>query len=352
MTTPDPDRKSAPFEWRALTINKVEQIQLARLHEEQDRIERELREKEAREREARRAEAREREGDALEQAWFDEGAAPRETLDDFDTHEEIPPFTPVQRLLHSLAAFARRLTHPTPKHRTSEPPPPLNESPISLSLVLAACAFGGSVYLSLRWVAEVRQAQVTQQVTAALSAPIPERGPDVAPRVNSEPKALPEATAIVTAGSPTSPGVQQGTQRNGALAPSTTATPSSLESLSLAPDSPVVAAPNASPHENIAVVGHAEPNDARPARANAPSRVAVGAPMTPTLTSTVLPNVGSFAPTSNAQLGPKEPAVKTSPTSPRADAASSDRAVAGPRAPVPAADRPPSSGTRVYRAEE
>ena len=351
MTTPDPDRKSAPFEWRALTINKVEQIQLARLHEEQDRIERELRERDAREREARRVEAREREGDALEQAWFDAGAAaPRETLDDFDTHEEIPPFTPVQRLVHSLAAFGRRLRRPTPKLRSSVPPPPLNESPISLSLVLAACAFGGSVYLSLRWVAEVRQAQLTQQVTAALSASIPQPAPTIAPRVNSSPLAPPTASGISPTLAPSAEANVQATEQAAVLALSTMA--SSPESRPNPPAPQAVTAPKATTtlHEDVIIAPNAEHDDTRSVRVS--SRLAVSAPLTPAVTSTMLPNVRSLANTPT-KISSQEPVVNASPATPNAATPpTSDRAAAGPRAPVPAAGRPPSSGTRVYRAGE
>lgn len=161
MTTPDPKANNAPFEWSALTINKVERIQLERLHQEQDRIEREAREHEARARAAHERAQQERDREALEHAWFEDGDRGAAALEG----EPTPPpgASPSERRMKSL---------PPPKPRVSQPPR-RKERPLSAGLVLAACAFGGSVYFSLRWVAQVRQAHVTQQLSSTKNATVP-----------------------------------------------------------------------------------------------------------------------------------------------------------------------------------
>lgn len=322
MTTPDPDRKSAPFEWRALTINKVEKIQLARLHEEQDRIEKELREQEALERAARQLEAREREGEAVEQAWFDAGSPPpRAAADEHDTQKETAAFTPLKRLSYSLAAFGRRLMEPRPKPRSSVPPPPLNESPISLSLVLAACAFGGSVYLSLRWVAEVRQANVTQQLSSSINA----------------------TTSFTNAGArapvlamPTPP-VAAAPRASTVAAPlTTTAAPTSVTQAPSQPPSALGLAPQA---EATAVAIEPVPPSGRafvPARAISPA---------------ALPSATSPAVAQPTVAPPPPPRDVAHVPELEAPASGSPQAVRA-RPPVPAAGSPQSSGPRVYRADQ
>lgn len=316
MTTPDPDRKSAPFEWRALTINKVEKIQLARLHKEQDRIEKELRQQEALEREARRLEAEEREREAAEQAWFDQGSEqPRDALEERDTQREAAVFTPLKRLSHSLTAFARRLTHPAPKPRTSVPPPPLNDSPVSLSLVLAACAFGGSVYLSLRWVAEVRQANVTQQLSSSVNATAPAASSPVAQRPNVALLSPPVATlpfrATSTTPSPVAPTPQSLVQNNTATV--NVATPATTAALDLA-NSRSALTPSS------------------PLSKGARAFTAAPAPL-------VQPTV---ADTEGTGRMPVDPALPPSVSQPAGRS----------RVLVPASGSPHSSGTRVYRGGE
>lgn len=162
MTTPDPKPDNAPFEWRALTINKVERIQLERLRREQDRIERETREREAEARAAREHEAKEREHDAIEAAWFEAGEPAEQEPDGLN-----PP-------MDSSSAERRIKSIPPPKPRPSHPAPaPRRENSINVGLVLAACAFGASVYFSLRWVADVRQAHVARQLSSTVNATTP-----------------------------------------------------------------------------------------------------------------------------------------------------------------------------------
>lgn len=313
MTTPDPDRKSAPFEWRALTINKVEKIQLARLHEEQDRIEKELREHEALERAARQLEAKEREGEALEQAWFDEGTAqPRDTLDDHDTQKERAAFTPLKRLSYSLTAFGRRLLTPAPKPRSSVPPPPLNESPISLSLVLAACAFGGSVYLSLRWIAEVRQANVTQQLSSSVNATTP--AANAAQALREEPR----------------PGLQAPAMPVSAAMPVSSATPVSA-AMPVSAATPVISAMPLSGSTPPVVRAFTADGSAR----------STPAPTVPALEQ----------PASMSSLPQPSRQVVASPDVAAPPPVSSQPTVRS-RVLVPAAGSPHSSGTRVYRGGE
>lgn len=322
MTTPDPDRKNAPFEWRALTINKVEKIQLARLHEEQDRIEKELREQEELERAARRLDVQEREREALEQAWFEEGTAePRDTLEDVDTQKETAAFTPLRRLSYVLAASLRRLTNPPPKPRSSVPPPPLNESPLSLSLVLAACAFGGSVYLSLRWVAEVRQAHVTQNVSHSINATAPATSLVSDQVVNSAPPtsvAVPKSPAT----SPVEPfGRGSATHVGGASAATVN---SGVSSPSTGAVSPSAIQPPSSARINPGLLH--SPGLRSPGAATSPaSSVAAESPPAPAIA-----DVTDSAPARpvNAQQTPRS------------------------RVLVPAAGSPHSSGTRVYRGGE
>lgn len=161
MTTPDPKANNAPFEWSALTINKVERIQLERLHQEQDRIEREARERDAQDRAAREQAEQDRDREALEHAWFEEGE--QGTLEANADPTPPPGARPSETRMKSL---------PPPKPRGSRAPR-RREGKISLGLVLAAAAFGGSVYFSLRWVAEVRQAHVTQQLSSTKNATVP-----------------------------------------------------------------------------------------------------------------------------------------------------------------------------------
>jgi hypothetical protein len=328
MSTPDPDRKSAPFEWRALTINKVEKIQLARLHEEQDRIERELREQEAIEREAHRVESQERERDAVEQEWFDAGTVqPRDTLDDVDTQRETAAFTPLKRLTYSLAALGRRLTNPPPKSRTSVPPPPLNDSPISLSLVLAACAFGGSVYLSLRWVAEVRQANVTQQLSSSVNATTPASNLDANPRGDVATPAAKLAPIVTSPAVAAPPPIVTAPSDPAAVEPTPTAV------------APALVQSNSQPAPPVAGLG-ASPLRAAVLPVNG-SRSAVPASMQP----------GQQPPQEVAATLPGSAELPAQSESAELPSTASQTTVRS-RVLVPASGSPHSSGTRVYRGGE
>lgn len=329
MTTPDPDRKSVPFEWQALTINKVEQIQLERLHREQDRIEHELREQEAREREARAAAAEQRQHDELESAWFDAGNVPqRDTLEDQEMQARTTATTPFNRLARSLAGLRRLVVSGLEtKRRTSVPPPPLNESPVSLSLVLAACAFGGSVYLSLRWVAEVRQANVTHQLSSTMNATTPAsaavRSDSVAepPRVNTAaiqtPPATPAATApIAEAAAVTAAAVTATAVTATAVTAATEPAPNTTSATPSRATTPLPAAATGSfPRNSIPATSAARPS-ATAAKASDPAVPAVPVPASP------------------------------------AEGTSEAQSPVRSRVLVPTAGSPHVSGTRVYRGGE
>lgn len=201
MSTPDPDRENRPFEWRALTINKVERIQLERLHREQDRIEREMRERDAEARAERERQAGEREREELEQAWFDQGNLAAETGDQNpDARVDSPSLSPAGRLAEDSSSPARRLSNPPPKPRPSTPPSVASERSVTVPLVLAACAFGTLVYFSLRWVADIRQARVTQSLSSSVNAagglPVPPVPTLVAPHT---PVPLQRSTVVPSA---------------------------------------------------------------------------------------------------------------------------------------------------------
>ncbi len=289
MTTPDPKPDNAPFEWRALTINKVERIQLERLHKEQDRIERETREREADERATREREAKERDRDSLESAWFEAGEQVGQELDASEP------------LVHPSGAERRIKSIPPPKPRPSHPAPaPRRESPVNVGLVLAACAFGASVYFSLRWVADVRQAHVAQQLSSTVNATTPafQQPSAVSQHVNPTPVR------------PT---------RTNAVAPLPLAPPSSATT-DVAPPPMAADSPTANPGGAI----NSKPSLPRASQS-----------LTPEAIKPTLPHpTGEPTPTVNAAA----PAVSTSGSGGR------------PRLLVPSSGAPQAHGLRVYRA--
>lgn len=312
MTTPDPDRKSARFEWQALTINKVEQIQLERLHREQDRIEQELREQEAREREARAAAAAQRQHDELESAWFDAGNVPqRDTLEDQEMQARTTATTPLSRLARSLAGLRSLVTGLETKRRTSVPPPPLNESPVSLSLVLAACAFGGSVYLSLRWVAEVRQANVTHQLSSTMNATTPANSVLRAGPITDAPRM---STGVDTVPAPAPPAGTAPRVETGAATASTERPPNAANATS----------PLATASRAAASTGSLLRNGIPATTATQPLATAA---------KTLLPAVPAVPASSAEEASEAQPTVRS-------------------RVLVPTAGSPHVSGTRVYRGGE
>lgn len=322
MTTPDPDRKSTPFEWRALTINKVERIQLERLRKEQDRVERELREQEAKARAAAEQAAQEQARDALEQAWFDQGKTPDPVPDGLDaaTRAEVAAFASPGRLLRALSAWRQRLTSPPPKPRPSQPPPPMHESTINPAMLLAACAFGTLVYLSLRWVADVRQAHVTQQLTSSVNATATVPALATASGVPATPLAVnvtPKPTPLSTPAKPAS-----------APKPTTMPVPASGSALTPPPSSDVVHA-NASLARSPNVTRSITAQAARPETAPEP----------------VLPE------TAKPQPAAPQPAI-AAPASPTPGSTPGTSGVlVRPQVLLPAAASPHTSGARVYRRE-
>lgn len=319
MTTPDPDRKSTPFEWRALTINKVERIQLERLRKEQDRIERELREQEAKDRAAAEQAAQEQARDALEQAWFDQGKTPDPVPDELDaaTRAEVAAFASPGRLSRSLAAWRKRLTSPPPKPRPSQPPPPMRESTINPTMLLAACAFGTLVYLSLRWVADVRQAHVTQQLTSS---------------VNATATVSAMATASSVAATPPAVNVTpKPTQSN--VAARASKPPAAPVVATLTPQSPLSAA-------------EVEPANAALARGPNVTRSSAAQAATPSALAAAIPEAvrpAADMPKALPETAAAAPAV-AAPTP-------GSGVLVRPQVLIPAAGTPHTSGARVYRRE-
>lgn len=246
-------------------------------------------------------------GDDVEVAWFEEGE-------------------------HSLHALAE----PTPPPNVAEPvrrmnsaPPPKprplsttsRESRVGLGLVLAACAFGASVYFSLRWVADVRQANLAQHLSPTVNAapaPVPQ-SPRPLAQVSSPAAAAPGTSLASARPHPTTSATSQLTAEAAAPAtqvPSQVATPS----ISQASNALRVATPPA-----------------------LPTSVHV------TLPPTQYPTLAARSPSVSAPIA-TEPARSSAAHVPRPAASTSPTSELHLRATAPAVSAAQTQGPRVYRA--
>lgn len=312
MTTPDPKPNHSPFEWKALTINKVERIQLERLRREQDRIEREAQE-EAQRRAARQAEQHAA-PEALEQAWFEAGEQGLlQSAESADGERTSSPSGRFQSTPPRSASQPPRLaSQPPPKPRSSRPPaytPPAPKRPVSVGLVLAASAFGASVYFSLKWVADVRQANVTRELQSTLNATNPAVMAS-APLVTSLPRAAAVTSSRTASISPLQPHTAASEPQSGLPPPTAVQQPTSH---------PMAVAPK----ELVPVRQVRPPAPATPVASHAEASPALGS----SAVDTKQPSQGD-AETQGAGPGPRTRVLV-----------------------VPSA-APPSQGTRVYRLGE
>lgn len=258
----------------------------------------------------------------LEVAWFEQG---EHALEAAMLADPTPP-------PHVAAPERRMSSAPPPKPRPL--PTPSRESRVGLGLVLAACAFGASVYFSLRWVADVRQANVAQQLLSPVNAP---------PSLQSVPPSAIRAPATAA----------MGTSLASPLAPHPvpSAAPSSSALSTSAAVSATVAHPPEPPSAATAPAVKTPSGVASPSVSQASNALRAATPALPTSAGVTLPP--TQYPTLAAR-SPSAPAIATEPARssahvPRPNAVGSTASELHPRAPAPAVSAQ-TQGPRVYRA--
>jgi hypothetical protein len=282
------------------------------------------------------------------QSHLTERDTPKPAHKDLDNDLEVAWFEQGEHALH-----ASMLASPTPppnvaapvRRMNSAPPPkprslstPSRESRVGLGLVLAACAFGASVYFSLRWVADVRQANVALQLSAPVNtAPLPASQVPALQVAAAQSAVSPPPASLPPAPPSLSGTGSLGTVAEGALTPP----PPQLH-----PEPPSAATSPAG--KTSAEVGSPTVSQTSNAlRIATPPALPTAPIFNPQQTQ--YPSLATRSP-SSATGTATEPARSSAAHIPRPNAEPSSTSAVPPRASVPAVSAPQTQGPRVYRA--